>query len=325
MNEKLYNEGIKKRFINWYIKEKQTSEYYIRRVFSMTAPFEKMYGHDLFDFNATEIANMYQTMLFKTYGVLLNYHSIWRNYVTWSIQQNMVKDNINHFYDGAFELATGALAKFIPSFFLEKNVITDEVLREWEDSCPNMVDAFLLRALYEGIKGKDYVELLKLELKDIDTKNNIAHLCTGRTVKVSNRLIDLAKEADLEQEYYPVVPDDDSATLRKTYPYKKDETTIFKNYPNAQDDADIFTQGRRIQARIKRMFAYLGVNRMMSVSLLQVSGEIDFINKAATNLNISGEDFINNAECLNKVALQFGKKSMRKQNFLPFYKNQLVV
>ena len=192
----------------------------------------------------------------------------------------MVLDCQNHYS----EMNHDAFLKCINMMALKRSIVTRETLYSWLEDIPNPSDAFIMIALFEGIRGRDFCEIVNLQMKDFS--GNKVKLCTGRELTVSDKLIELANISDTTMEYYAVNRD-----KIRVLPYL-DEDIIVKNFHNCKTEMDPYGQGRRIYRRLMRNFEYLGVEQWMSASSLEESGRINFIKNRSKELGISPKEFI---------------------------------
>lgn len=279
----MYNKEIKERYI--IEKESNTSipENYLQRQFDKLESFENDLGKDLCNFTKDEIINIYKTFNISSIESLKVINSHFSLYVQWCLCQNLVEDCQNHFA----EINKDDLLNCINTLSIKKSVVTKEIIYEWMNQLPNPADAFLLIALFEGIKGKEFCELANLKMSNFD--GDKVKLCTGRTIKVSDKLVSAAIDSDRTYEYF-------SITGKGIKNVKlKDEDLIIKNYPNVEDIDDTFQIGRRIYRRLLRTFDYLGVSAWMKPNAITQSGMIYYINIRSKELGMSSLEYINSS------------------------------
>lgn len=276
----MYNEEIKKRYIIEKESKTYTPKYYLKRLFDKTKEHEVRLNKDVSNFTAYEITDMYKTFNITSVESLTVMNSHLGLYTDWCLKQNMVTDCQNHFS----EMNHDVFLKCINMMALKKSIITRETLYSWLEDIPNPSDAFIMIALFEGIRGKDFCEIVNLEMKDFS--GNQVRLCTGRELTVSDKLIELARISDVTMEYYAVNKD-----KIRILPYLA-ESAIVKNFHNCKTEMDSYGQGRRIYRRLIRNFEYLGVDQWMSASSLEESGKIDFIKMRTKELGITPKEFI---------------------------------
>lgn len=276
----MYNEDIKKR----YIVEKEsttcTPKGYLTRQFNKTEEFEVRLNKDISCFTVYEIIDLYKTLNSSSIESLTVLNSHFALYTDWCLKQNMIPDCQNHF----MEITPDILHSCVNTIALKKSIVTRETLYQWFNELENPSDAFIMLALFEGIKGKEFCEIVNLKMSDFS--GNKVKLCTGREVVVSNKLVELARKTYETLEYYAV-----KAGSLKTY-HLEDEGYIIKNYHNCESSVDDFQKGRRIYRKLLRGFEYLGVAEWMKPNSLVESGKIEYINVRSRELGMSGKEFI---------------------------------
>ena len=306
----MYNETIKTR----YIQEKESTTNmpngYLTRMFNRAESFESKLDKDISNFTVYEIEDFYKTLNFKSVGYLTVLHSHLSLYTQWCLQQNLVLDFQNHFA----EIPSYTLISYINMLALKKSIITRKMLYELMDDIINPSDAFIMLALFEGIEGENYCELVNLKMSDFN--GNKVKLCTGRELTVSSKLVTLAEKSNEEKLYY-------SLTKKREFPFL-DEDLIIKNYPNCKLD-DPFNKGRRIYNRVKRNFNEIGIDKFMRPKSLVDSGKINYINTRSKKLGITAKEFIYTPEYAEEVRYRFGYDLQRlRKSFVEKYGDYLV-
>ena len=294
----MYNEDIKKRYIIEKERITSTPEGYLKRLFEKTETFEKRLGKDISSFTVYDIIDVYKTFNLTSINFLTVLHSHLTLYTDWCLKQNIVPDCQNHFS----ELNSETLYKCINIVAFKKTIITKEILYSWLEKIINPSDAFIMIALFEGIKGKDFCEIVNLNMSDFSS--NQVKLCTGRELTVSDKLVNIALEASTTKIYYS------TNGSGKQMPFLDEKDKIVKNYPNCQNDANAFYQGRRIYSKITRAFSFLEVDEWMKPNAIFDSGQIDYINTRAKELGMSGKDFIY-SEYIKEVDYRYGSNLSR--------------
>lgn len=191
----MLNPERKQEFIDSYTGT--TSFNYIQNLFKKCEPMEKLLGKDVCDFIKPEILEMFASFSSFSEGTLNVYKSILKQYTDFCCNNNLSKDNINHFE----EIERSELGKYINQFFKQKIYISKEKLDEWCSNLDNPVDEYLLYSLFEGIKGSFCEEITELKLEDLNPRKQTATLCTGRTIKVSEDFIKLAEKTNKTKSY----------------------------------------------------------------------------------------------------------------------------
>lgn len=293
----MYNQNKKE----IYIKEKTSTTivppYYLNSLFNRTGEFEKKYEKDVCNFTYYEIIDMYKTWNAASLETLTIANSQLSMYTQWCMQQLMVKDGQNHFS----ECIKNALLECVNTIIAKKKVITRSQLTNMGGMLNNAADEFMLFALFEGICGKDYCELVNLEWADFSERS--VTLCTGRTINISTKLLELAEIAYNTYEYYPVATD---ARCEKIS-LRDGDNKIIKDFPNTAEGVDDFQRGRRIYRRLKRNFEYIGMPWLTGKDITE-SGRVEFINVVAKIRKENAVDFIHTTACREMVENQFGDK-----------------
>ena len=272
----MYNETIKKRYIEEKENSTSTPKDYLTRLFKKSESFEEKLDKDICCFTAYEIIDFYKTINISTMESLVVLNNHLSLYVQWSLQQNLVPDCQNHFD----EINNDILIKCINITSLKKAIITRNTLYAWLSKLANPSDAFVMLCLFEGIKGKEFCEIAKLKMSDFS--GNKVKLCTGRELTVSDKLVELAELTDKTMVYYAEA---------KEYPLEE-EGYIIKRHHNGVDEISDFRRGRRIYYKLLRSFSNLGVAEYMKPNSLTESGKIDYINTRSKELGVSGKEFL---------------------------------
>ena len=171
-------------------------------------------------------------------------------------------------------------------------------------------------ALFEGIDGEKYCELVNLKMSDFD--GNKVKLCTGRELTVSSKLVSLAKEANETLRYYSI-----ASNGARSFPFLE-EDVIIKNYPNCKSN-DPYAKSKRIYGRVSRNLKEMGVKEYMKPKSFLDSGKIDYINARSKELKMTAREFIYSKEGAEEVKYRFGYDLHRlRVSFIKKYGDYLV-
>lgn len=304
----LFNEEIKKQYINKKESEVILPNNYLLIQFSKSSKMEYELNKDISNFSTNEIIEYYK-IINISFGSLVVLNSQLSLYTQWCLQQNLVADNQNHYLEISKDIINACTNNTLKDLkVINKNTIYDLI----NDNL-NPKDNFALLGLFEGLNGKDFCELSKLRISDIN--GNELTLCTGRKINVSDKLINIINECVDEYYYYSI-----TGTQSKIIQLV-DSGYIIKNYHNVDNNANDYRMGRRIYHGIQRSFSYLGIPYMNANDLIN-SGKINMINERAKFYEISGVEYVNSIH-IKEVEEQYNFKLVRSV-FLNRYEKFLI-
>ncbi len=306
----MYNEDRKVRFIKEREEEVILPEGFLERHLNRVSEMENRLGKDLCDFTFYDITEYYKMLNLSSFESISVLNSQFSMYTFWCLEQNLVKDGQNHFQ----ELNTNDFYNCINKVIATAKIITRGVVLEWIEQLPNPKDQFILLGLFEGIKGKDFCELIKLRPEDVN--GNVLSLCTGRKIEVSNKLISIIEDCKEENKYYSITGNNVKVSRLVNRGY------IIKDYPNIKEDVSAFQDGRRIYNNIKRILCYFGVYPLMTANTIAESGKIHEIKKRAKELNINCNDFVY-SEHIQEIEQKYDCK-IQKKSFMLKYQGYLA-
>ena len=189
----MYNAEYKMKFL----KESSDTERYksgvevISTYFNLSEIMENALKKDVANFTLDEIVDFYKSICTSSEEYLATVNCQLSAYCEWNRKQGLSVDNQNHFE----EITRDILSQCINRSIFKSQFITRGELYSIINSgrIENISDAFLMLALFEGICGSAYIEIL--ELTPSDFNGNIVKLCSGRTLEVSDKLVQLAMES----------------------------------------------------------------------------------------------------------------------------------
>jgi len=195
---KFYNQQYKLYFIDKHKDKIQDYNFY-RRLFNLSKELEEELGRDLCDFSVEHINQIISAMQPSTSAAAAKNIAMIKRYLVHAAQDGEKMTNIIQ-----INRLTHDAVQFLPSN--PKYFISEAELQLSEDSCMNAQDAFLFRAVFEGIGGAEMIELRSLKMKDIDTDKNLVTIDLenynkNRTVRVSERFVDIAMKAYNQTAY----------------------------------------------------------------------------------------------------------------------------
>ena len=293
-----YNPELKIQYIEEKSQEVIISSNYLECQFNKTCKMENELDKDLSNFTVYEIVEYYKMLNASSFDTLFVMNSQFSMYTQWCLQKSLVKDNQNHFLEMTLEHLKDCLNKAL----VDMKIVTREMILNWIDDLPNPKDQFVLLGLFEGLKGKDFCELSKLRPENI--KGDIATLCTGREIHLSNKLLKIISDCVIEDKYYSI-----SGNGTKVMPLL-DKGFVIKDYPNARVDVSDFQAGRKIYNSITRILNYFDVGSFMTANSVFESGKIQMIKERAKELNMSCKDYIY-SQYIVEVEKKYNSKIVR--------------
>ena len=306
----MFNEETKRRFIAERNDEVILPVNYLIREFNEVAAIEEKLQKDLCDFTLYEIKEYYKMLNTSSVNRLQVLTSQFSTYTQWCLQQNLVKDNQNHFLE-----LKGGYNDCINVALLNEKIVSRETVLKWANECINAKDAFILLALFEGICGKEFCEIVNLRPEDVN--GNIATLCDGRSIEISKELISLIDKCVEEDTYYGK---EDDNRVQKVYKLI-DNGYVVKDFPNIKLSVDEFYRGRRVYYSIKRSMKDQGKENIIRSSNIVESGKIDMIKKRSLELGMSAVDYIYSKN-ITEVEKKYGCR-IYPSSYIIKYRNYL--
>ena len=313
MNE-LYNSEIKHRYINKRESEIILADGFLLNLFKKTKSFEEDINKDVSCFTYYEIEDMYKTWNYTSFHSLQVHHSILSVYTDWCINNSLVPDSQNHFREFNMDKLMNCLNLVV----INNRVFSREQVLQWckEVSLKNPSDAFILLALFEGIRGEAYKDIADLRLSDFNKNELTVYLPhSKKTVKVSQTLYDYAKKSDEILVYNSLLSSAEIPLL--------DDGLIIKNKYNSKAGADIKNRNRRVEKRVGSISEYLELSNLITPKSLLESGVVYYINEKCKETGSTAYEYIkrNGAEIEN----QFDYKIIRtNKRFCERFKEYLA-
>lgn len=195
-DNEIFNRDVKERFLNEY--EGEHKEPFIR-IFKIACPLEKQLNKDLYDFSIDEIKKVLQLSSPTSINASRQNGYYIKRYVSWGIVEGYRATTIN-------PLDSVPLLwykQFVGSGI--KNIFSEEEVNDVVNNLNNYQDKVIVQAVFEGIYGPRYSELLNLKIGDIDEDNNTVRLTNEygeiRTIRVSEKCIEYLIKAYHEDKY----------------------------------------------------------------------------------------------------------------------------
>jgi integrase len=284
-----YNENLKKRFLEE--KPTQTQNFY-GYVLSKACNMEELLQKDIHDFTLNELITLRQSYNNRSFTVVLSIKSVLTQYIDFCIEQGYVKSKINYLKGvGGKE----DIIKYVDNIAKNKKFISEEELYEIENLCYNAQDAVIFNLLFNGVKGENSEELINLKILDCDFTNNTLILTKmngdSRTIKVSDRTMELIKDA-INQDKYFKNNGEECAAKAQTWNIIETEYVV-RTAGKTADKA----KPSNIISRINKIKTFWG-NPYLTVTSIWYSGMLNYANKIKED---KGELFREDYENINKV------------------------
>jgi len=302
--DKFYNEQQKNRFLDTIDKSK-FPPYYWDRLFASYKKSEEECGKDLCNFTRQEIFNAHKEQNYRSFETLIIGHINLKNYTDWAIQQSLVDDGENH-YD---EFITEELFDCVNTLQLKQSIITRDLLERGISKLDNPQDSFLLIGIFEGVKGKEFIDLTTIKMSDIDLDNKTVRLPSINTViPVSNTFINWAIKANSQDKYY--------RRDGREYPLYGDNIIKLSGRYAEQNYMTGNKQSASTYRAILRSLDEMGYGKTISCNSLYTSGIIDLINTIAKEHGVNAEKVLYDQELYNLVLLKYNLPASSRRRFL---------
>lgn len=276
----MYNHDAK----TTYIKELEDTNRNLKEqmtwAFNRSDEYEERYGKDLCEFTLEEIVSMYKEFSGTSLTYLIILNGEYKRYTNYMILRGVVPDSQNHFA----EVSEKILMSCLNTRLFKNKIVTREELMKIINEFLNYGDKFLILGLFEGVYGKGYEDFWNLTWDDFD--GNKVKLASGRTLEVSNELVNFAYEASQQFEYNMYIKNENCK--RTTMPFIAGDMRIIKDKSNTRSENDSYDRTRmlhKIKNQVNVLRNYTGCPAL-SEKALRESGRIDMVNR----LRLEGED-----------------------------------
>lgn len=239
-----------------------------RVLFRRSAPFERELQKDLYDFSASEIIEFYKSLFSSSLESLMVMNNQYKIYTDDALSNGLVRDNQNHYA----EIDLKILNSCVNTRLLNDKIVTrEQLINVLNDGAAveNVSDKVLALAIFEGIGGKDLIELSSLEPEDINQQTNMVSLSTGRELEISDQLKYWCLDSADEYTYY------NSNSVAKNKKYIDTDTRVLKRLGNSTVDSPL----RRHRSLCRRLDFLNDVTnqQFFGVGSLKESGRIDMV------------------------------------------------
>lgn len=216
--DKLYNSELKKAFIEQYTSLDSKLTIYWQLLKIAETEFDK--NKDLFDMDFNEIFELLEGIECSSVNSAINHINTYKRYIQYCQDRGYTNRNaLAETEDPLSEIAQQVVADFKNQRYTREKLMTEMV-----DELTNYTDGALLLALFEGIKGKGFSELLTLRM----TEENFKELEDGR-FKVHLYEAETHKERDviISRELYRLLDLANKQTAYRTNNKDEDVETPF--------------------------------------------------------------------------------------------------
>lgn len=200
-NEKWYNKKTK----NKYIKELGTKglEHVAGFTLLKISSEEKEKGEDVYNMSFKDIEDVLYSL--SPSSELSSYHNLLRieDYINWAIKEKL---SIHEISPLSIIINRSEYSKKFVSYY-KRTIFNKERLNIMMSELVNKTDKMMLLALFEGIRGVDYAEILNLKMKNLERVDGVYRITledkdgTKRPLTISSELADLMWESDNERFY----------------------------------------------------------------------------------------------------------------------------
>lgn len=302
---KFYNEETKTRFLETIDLLKYPPRWW-ERIFHKVSVFENLYQRDLYDFSTSNIIEFFKYLDVGNINTLIVYKANLTKYAEWAVSENLVADNQIHFD----ELTTELLNDCVSRARVSNAVVTYDKLRSIH--FVNAQDSFVFWAIFEGIKGRDFEEIINLKIDDIDRSDSTVRLCTGRTIKVSEYFISACNNAWREDDYTALKGERTIKLIPSVY--------IFKEKENGRG----LDKARSVYNTIVRNINYFNeLGSDITSKSIRDSGLIYYLNKRADDYGITVEEVFYDMSKCQDIVNKYCFNVFTRKKWMMMYKDFL--
>lgn len=297
----MYNKERKIAYIEETKEDKKTYEQVMRATFDNTSKMEYELDKDISIFTQEEITDFYKSLNTTSLERLLVVDNNIKRYSKWCVDKGINDPEDYHLSNIDINVIKTCTNE-------RENIISREELIKEISILPNVSDRFLCLALFEGISGTGYNELIGLKMNAFEKHDTeyeyIVHL-PNRDLGVSEYLVELAKE---------------SAATDRLYMYAEGLSFVEREYQKSDNIikyvAQSFSESDRaktirVQNKLLRIQQYLGNPAISKIGLME-SGRVDMIKRlAAQDGQTSYELVIKNHD--DEITQRYGKIRVRQR------------
>lgn len=199
-HEDFYNSEIKFEYLESFEEEK--TAYITSFIFKKSKEIEEALRKDIYDMSKNELAEVMKALSVSSEDSAYIKAVQLEQYIDWAVEAGHVGSNLNPLSNiNKREWSSQFVATYKQAAFTREKII------DMCDDLYNWGDKAVLLAIFEGISGEGYSEILNLQKKDLKEKNNkfYADLVNKegkeRTIEISEELYTYLSKTDDETEY----------------------------------------------------------------------------------------------------------------------------
>lgn len=296
----MYNAEDKQKYIKFKESQATLPANYLERLFTNTQEVEYSLSCDVSDWHETEIIEHYKNEHSSSLHSLIVMNGRLAEYVDFLNRTGKIQHK-NRFNN----ITTDMLESCVDEEKTKKKFLSRKEFYAALNLLDNAVDKFVLTSLYEGIKGKGFDEIWRLELKNITPQTAILH--NNRQIDLmDSKLYHLAHESADTDFYYSYGKTD---VTYRMYGAKDQiiKMTSIKQFLEISDDpVMIERQNKNIFRKFERAVCEIGWDEVKPRSLL-ISGQIEYANRLAEKKGYDISELINNKQEFDYLQKRFTK------------------
>lgn len=245
---------FKEEFFNYHQMDNDLRKGYIT-VFNKIESLEKKLKKDIKDFNYEELLKALEILTSKSYNAMS---------VKWSILKRYLEYYKN---DNIYNIDADVLRKFVQDEVNIKRYITRKNLEDKIKNLPNPQDKAILLLIFEGVMGKDYLDLRTLNIDQIDIYNNTITL-SDKKIEISPVTSAILEKALVTQTYFKSVGEDKDMKSNDSFDFNMDSDLVLKSYPSKRNnDGKDPMSFQGLQTRLKKILAEIELYEVSGITL----------------------------------------------------------
>lgn len=245
-HEELFNPEVKVEYLESF--EKQETAYITSFIFIKAKKTEKLLNKDIYEMSKNELGMVMKGQAASSADSAYIKAVQLEQYIDWAIKTGKTINNLNPLSDINKRVWA---SEFVATY--KSSAFTREQILDMCEDLVNYVDRAVLLAIFEGISGEGYSELLNLRSQDLKEKDNkfFATLFNkngeSRTIEITEKLYTYLHRADEATEY--INKNGMTETERWSKSKLLDSPHIFKKTTRGKQEGklDVFYVNRKFQ------------------------------------------------------------------------------